>query len=93
MILKQGSADILINAVREVIHQNLQSLIQLICLLASFDGLDVQVDEPVERILVHGVDVGEFGTAEEQNGGMFGHGDVHHAGIVDFLLGATERLE
>ena len=41
-----------------------------------FDGLAVEVDEPVQGVLVHGVDVGQIGHAEEQHRGMLGNVSV-----------------
>ena len=35
--------------------------------------LEVEVDEPGEGVLVHGVDVGQVGYCEEQDAAMLGH--------------------
>ena len=48
-----------------------------------FDGVAVEVDKPVQRVLVHGVDVGQIGHAEEQHRGMLGNGSVTLPGRCD----------
>lgn len=44
------------------------------------------LDEPLERVLVHGVDVSHVGHAEEQDLGVNGHGDVFTSHFVDISL-------
>jgi len=56
------------------------------------DGVDVQVHEPGERVLVHGVYVGQVGDAEEQNRGVFGDGPVPLSGLGDLDLGLLGDL-
>lgn len=38
--------------------------------------VNVEVDKPTERVLVHGVYVGQISNAEEQDGGVLGNGSV-----------------
>ena len=40
------------------------------------DGHDVEVDEPGQRVLVHGVDVWQVSDREKQDGGVLGDGSV-----------------
>lgn len=35
-------------------------------------GVDVEIDEPVEGVLVHGVNVGQIRNAEEEDGRVLG---------------------
>ena len=55
-------------------------------LVAVGDGLYVEVDEPDQRVLVHGLNVGQVRDAEEKNGGVRGHGLVAVASLVYFYL-------
>ena len=54
--------------------------------------MDVQVDEPDERVLVHGLDVRQVGDAEEQDGRVDGDRSVAVARRVDLGLGARRHL-
>ena len=47
---------------------------------------DKQVDEPGERVLVHGVHQGKVGDAEEQQRGAQGDGAVQLTRLVDLLF-------
>lgn len=53
---------------------------------------DVEVDKPGQRVLVHGVNVGEVSDGEEENGGVFGDGTVAHTTRVNLLLGLLCNL-
>lgn len=44
--------------------------------LPCFYAIDVEVDEPREAVLVHGVDVWEVGNGEEQCRGMAGYWSI-----------------
>lgn len=39
-------------------------------------GADIEVDKPVERVLIHGVDVGQVCDTEEEDGGVLSNGSV-----------------
>ena len=56
-------------------------------LIGLLDGHDEEVEEPGERVLVHGVDVGEVGYREEQYRRVDGDRLVGHSRRVDLLLG------
>ena len=58
----------------------------LTCPLSIADAAEEDVDEPLEGVLVHGVDAGHVGHAEEQDLGVDGHGDVLATSDVDVLL-------
>ena len=64
----------------------LSQYLQVCGLSAVGDGLDVEIDEPDQRVLVHGLDVGQVTDAEEQDGGMGGHRPVAIASLVNLLL-------
>lgn len=53
---------------------------------------DVEVDEPGQGVLVHGVNVGEVSNGEEQNGGVLGDGTVAHTTLFNLLLGLLSNL-
>lgn len=50
------------------------------------DGIDVEVDEPAQRVLVHGVYVGQVSDTEEQDGGVLGNGPVAFSRLCYFDL-------
>lgn len=50
------------------------------------DGHDVEVEEPGQRILVHGVYVGQICDGEEEDGRVLRYGSVALARLVDLLL-------
>ena len=64
----------------------LDALLQDGGLLAVGNGLQVEVDEPGEGVLVHGLNVGQVRDAEEQDGGVGGHGLVAVASVVNLML-------
>lgn len=39
-------------------------------------GVDIEVDKPVERVLIHGIDVGQVCDTEEEDGGVLSDGSV-----------------
>ena len=54
---------------------------------ARFDnGDDKEVDEPIQRVLVHRLNAGQILDAEEQDGGMLGSGHVAGACLVNLDL-------
>ena len=61
------------------------------CRFALDHAADEDVDEPVERVLVHGVNVAHVGHAEEEDLRVDGHRDVLTAGQVDVLLCGLRR--
>ncbi len=42
-----------------MVVEQLQPHLEVVALLAVGDGTDKEVDEPPERVLIHGVDVGQ----------------------------------
>lgn len=50
------------------------------------DGADVEADKPAEGVLVHGVDVGQVGDAEEEHGRVLRHGPVRLPRLRDLQL-------
>lgn len=51
-----------------------------------------EVDEPVERILVHGVDAAQVGYGKEENAAVLGHWLVDRASFVNLFLRARRDL-
>ena len=61
--------------------------IQVLGPLRLVDGVAEEVDVPGQRVLVHRVDVGQVGDAEEQDDAAVDrYGRVGHTGVVDFDL-------
>ena len=60
---------------------------QVVRLLGVVNGHDEEVDEPGEGVLVHGVNVGQVGDGEEQDGGVDCDGRVARSRRVQLLLG------
>ena len=56
------------------------------------DGVDVEVDKPHQRVLVHGVDVGQVGDAEEEHAGVLGDGTVARTRLIQLLLCLLSNL-
>lgn len=56
------------------------------CSLRVANAGQEDVEEPLQRVLVHGVDVGQVRHAEEKDLCAHGHGDVLQTGGVDVLL-------
>ena len=67
VLLKEGTTDITVERIGEVMSQAVQSFFQLVGLVCVVNGQDEEVDEPGQRVLVHRVDVREVGDREEQN--------------------------
>ena len=62
-------------------------LVWLTCSFGMGDAAQEDADEPLQGVLVHGVDVGHVCHAEEEDLGVNGHGDVLTAGHVNVSLG------
>ena len=60
--------------------------LKVVRLLGIVNGVDKQVDEPGEGVLVHGFDVGKISDGEEQNGRVDGDGLVAQSSLVDLDL-------
>ena len=67
VFLEEGAADVAVERVLEVLLQVLQSGVDDVTLLGVVDGHDEQLDEPGQRVLVHGLYVGQVRDHEEQN--------------------------
>ena len=50
------------------------------------DGVEEEVDEPGEGVLVHGVDVGEVSDGEEENGAVGSHRTIASTRLLQLLL-------
>ena len=87
ILLKKRPAHIAVEIISEVISQMSQPLLQVLGLVATLDAVDVEVHEPGQAVLVHGVDVGQVGDGEEEDGRVAGHWAVFEAGDFDCFLG------
>lgn len=56
------------------------------CSLRVADAGQEDVEEPLQRVLVHGVNIGQVRHAEEKDLCAYGHWDVLQTGGVDVLL-------
>jgi len=57
------------------------------------DGDEVEVDKPGQRVLVHGVNVGEVCDGEEQHRAMGSHGPVPRTGLLYLSFCLISNLE
>lgn len=63
-----------------------QTRLQVLRLFGVVNGQDKEVDEPGQRVLVHGLNVRQVCDGEEQNGGMDSNWSVTHSSCVNLLL-------
>lgn len=63
-----------------------QTRLQVLRLFGVVNGQDKEVDEPGQRVLVHGFNVRQVCDGEEQNGGMDSNWSVTHSSCVNLLL-------
>ena len=61
-------------------------MLHLFSLLGVVNGANEEVDVPSEGVLVHGLNVGQVGNAEKQDGGVDSNGRVPHTGVINLLL-------
>lgn len=64
----------------------IQTRLQVLRLFGVVNGQDKEVDEPGQRVLVHGLNVCQVCDGEEQNGGMDSNWSVTHSSCVNLLL-------
>ena len=94
VFLEERATDVTVERVGEVVLQVLETRLENLVLLGVVDAHDEQRDEPGERVLVHRVDVGQVGDAEEEDGAVDGDRLVAEASLVDFLLSLlSDRLQ
>ena len=74
--LEDGAADVGVEQVGDEVVQVGDALAEVLALRRAADAVDEELLVPGERVLVHGVDRGEVGDAEEQDGAAHGHRDV-----------------
>jgi len=58
--LEEAATDVYIQAVGEVISKIQQTCSYVVHFFRIIDGWHVQVDEPNQTVLVHGIDVGQL---------------------------------
>lgn len=56
------------------------------CSLRVANAGQEDVEEPLQRVLVHGVNVGQIRHAKEKDLCAHGHGDILQSGGIDVLL-------
>ena len=86
VFLEQWSAHVLVQTVSEVIPEAGQPLLQLVRLLRVVYRVDKEVDEPGQRVLVHGLYVGQVSDGEEEDWGVDSYWFVAHASLVNLSL-------
>jgi len=69
-----------------VVVQVVQALLQIFRLLRVLDRETEQVDEPHEGVLVHGLNVGQIGDREEQDGRVDRDRFVPHTSFIDLYF-------
>ena len=92
VLLKERAADVLVQEVLKVRVEVLHAHLQVAARLRIGDRAAEEVDEPVERVLVHRVDGGERGDAEEEHSRAVRDGLVRRARLVDLDLGLVGNL-
>ena len=63
-----------------------QTDVEVVRFRGVLNGQVKQVDEPNQRVLVHGFDVGQICYGEEENGAVDGDPRVTHPRLVNLLL-------
>lgn len=86
VFFKQGSADVAVEGVGEVVVEIFQASVQVLGFLSIVDRQDEEVDEPGQGILVHGLNVGQISNREEKDGRMDSNRCVAHSSCVNLLL-------
>ncbi len=93
MLLEQGTTNILIKGISEVVYQVAETDLELFGGKGVLDGHFEQVYEPLQGVLVHWVDAREVDYAEEEQARTVGHAAVALARFVDLLLGYLGVLD
>lgn len=86
VLLEKGAADIAVQAEGEVVVDVDDSLRNVVGTLGVGDATEKDADEPLQRVLVHWVDVGHVSHAEEQDLRVDGDWDVLAASHIDVLF-------
>ena len=86
VLLEERATHVAVERVGEVVLEVLEARVEVVALLRVVDAHDEERDEPGERVLVHGVDVGQVGDREKEDGRVDGDRFVAHARRVDLLL-------
>ena len=68
-------------------YNNCEKNMNPTCSFRVCDAVQENSHEPLEGVLIHGVDVGQVGHAEEQDLGSYCHRDVLRPGDVNVFLG------
>ena len=86
VLLEERAAHVAVQAVGEVVVDVEDTLRDVVRPFGVGDAAEEDADEPLEGVLVHGVDGGHVGHAEEEDLGVDGHRDVLTAGHVNVFL-------
>mmetsp|Transcript_51367 Transcript_51367/g.135448 ORF Transcript_51367/g.135448 Transcript_51367/m.135448 type:complete len:251 (-) Transcript_51367:1509-2261(-) len=87
VVLEQGPADVLVQRVNKVVLEGLQPLGEATQRRRFVNCLHEQALKPLQRILVHGVDLRKLRDGEEENGGLEGHWSVGFTRRINLSLG------
>mmetsp|Transcript_37394 Transcript_37394/g.96676 ORF Transcript_37394/g.96676 Transcript_37394/m.96676 type:complete len:530 (+) Transcript_37394:823-2412(+) len=86
VLLEQTAADVAVQRVLEGVVQRDDALLQVGVLLRLVDRREEEVHEERQTVLIHRVDVGQVGDAEEEDGSLEGDRDVAETSLVDLFL-------
>lgn len=92
ILLEKRSTDVLIEIVSECLAKKAKPSLEYVALIRSFDRQHIEIDEPAERVLIHGVDVGQVRHCVIQRRAVLGYGTIALTESLDFRLGFLCRL-
>jgi len=86
VFFKKGSAHVVVDTVREVVLDWLDSLLDEFTWVGVLEGHDEQVDEPAEAVLIHHVDLIHGGHDEEHQSAVVCYWNVDMSNFFNFLF-------
>eukprot|EP00976_Prorocentrum_cordatum_P114809 1195902-Prorocentrum_minimum.AAC.5 len=92
VLLKERAAHVLVQEEGEVLREVAQADVQIVTGRGVCDRLDEQVAEPLQAVLVHGVDVGHVLHGEKEERRVLRYRLVAHARLVDLHLRHLRNL-
>jgi hypothetical protein len=73
---EQTTANTEIERTSFILNQNRESLFKIIVLFGLLKTINEQLAEEIERVLIHGIDVGKISNDEIKNGAAIGDRSV-----------------
>ena len=89
VLLEERATHVAVQVVGEVVLEVLEAPLHVLRLQAVLYRVEIEIDEPLQRVLVHRIDVGQVGEAEEECGRVLRHRLVLETRRLD-LLGRLE---